>query len=89
VRCELCYPPKLGQLPQYRAFAFGTDMDDFGPFTLMHDRDADLSKACEYMVSKGVSESTLHKISIGNYIRILKEVFKSKKLLEQFLILNF
>jgi hypothetical protein len=55
----------------------------------MHDRDADLTKAREYMVSKGVSESTLHKISIGNYIRILKEVFKSKKLLEQFLILNF
>jgi membrane dipeptidase len=59
--------------------AFGTDMDGLGPFTLMHHHYADLSKAVEYMVSKGVSESTLHKISIGNYARILKTVFESRK----------
>jgi membrane dipeptidase len=59
--------------------AFGTDMDGLGPFTLMHNHYADLSKAREYMVSKGVSESTLHKISIGNYARILKEVFDARK----------
>lgn len=59
--------------------AFGTDMDGLGPFTLMHNHYADLSKAREYMASKGVSESTLHKISIGNYARILKEVFDARK----------
>ena len=59
--------------------AFGTDMDGLGPFTLMHNHYADLSKAREYMVSKGVSEATLHKISIGNYARILKEVFEARK----------
>ena len=59
--------------------AFGTDMDGLGPFTLMHNHYAYLSKAREYMVSKGVYESTLHKISIGNYARILKTVFESSK----------
>ena len=59
--------------------AFGTDMDGLGPFTLMHNHYADLSKAREYMASKGVSEATLHKISIGNYARILKEVFEARK----------
>lgn len=46
---------------------------------MMHNHYADLSKAVEYMVSKGVSESTLHKIAIGNYARILKTVFESRK----------
>jgi membrane dipeptidase len=59
--------------------AFGTDMDGLGPFTFMHHHYADLSKAVEYMVSKGVAESTLHKISIGNYARILKTVFESRE----------
>jgi predicted metal-dependent phosphotriesterase family hydrolase len=54
-------------------------MDGLGPFTLMHNHYAYLSKAREYIVSKGVSESTLHKISIGNYARILKTVFESSK----------
>jgi membrane dipeptidase len=59
--------------------AFGTDMDGLGPFTLMRNHYGDLSKALEYMVSKGISESTLHKISIGNYARILKIAFESRK----------
>ena len=60
--------------------AFGTDMDGLGPFALMRNNYADLSKAVEYMVIKGVSEKTLHKISIGNYARILKSVFDSRKI---------
>jgi membrane dipeptidase len=60
--------------------AFGTDMDGLGPFELMRNHYADLTKAIEYMVSKGVTESTLHKISIGNYARILKTAFESKKI---------
>jgi membrane dipeptidase len=61
--------------------AFGTDMDGLGPFELMRNRYADLSSTVEYLVSKGVSETTLHKISIGNYARILKAVFEAKKTL--------
>jgi len=59
--------------------AFGTDMDGLGPFELMRNRYADLKSAVEYMASKGVSEATLQKISIGNYARILKAVFDTRK----------
>ena len=59
--------------------AFGTDMDGLGPFELMRNRYADLTSAVEYMIIKGVSESTLQKISIGNYARILKTVFEARK----------
>ena len=59
--------------------AFGTDMDGLGPFELMRNRYADLTSAAEYLVSKGVSEIALQKISIGNYARILKAVFEARK----------
>ena len=51
--------------------AFGTDMEGAGPGPILSNY-VDLREVADLLVARGVSESVLHNIFIGNYARIVK-----------------
>jgi len=52
--------------------AFGTDMEGVWPNRMMNDYD-DLRDVVENLLKRGVSESVLHDVFVGNYARIVKK----------------
>lgn len=51
--------------------AFGTDMEGAGPGPILHNY-VDLREVADNLVQRGIAESTLNDIFIGNYARIVK-----------------
>lgn len=56
--------------------AFGTDMDGLGPFQMFSNYYDDLRRTVDYLASRSIDEKTLKKLSIGNYVRILRAAFE-------------
>ena len=51
--------------------AFGTDMNGLGPFSLLSGY-ADLKRVVDHWRQRGVNDTRIRKLAIGNYARVLK-----------------
>ncbi len=51
--------------------AFGTDMNGLGPFSVLSSY-ADLKRVIDHWRQRGVNDTRIGKLAIGNYARVLK-----------------
>ncbi len=58
--------------------AFGTDINGLGPFGTLSGY-ADLRRVVDYWQHRGVSETRIAKLSIGNYARVLRAAFNASQ----------
>jgi membrane dipeptidase len=58
--------------------AFGTDMNGLGPFSLLSGY-ADLQRVVDRWRQKGVTETRIRKLAIGNYARVLKIALEARR----------